>query len=146
MGQAGVYYVRYMDDILILTQTRWQNRRAVKQLNQIFKHLKVKQHPGKTFIGRIAKGFDFLGYHFSGEPLRLASMTVKKHLERRHRLYERQNTQKATSEEMALVLGGYVKRWRRWCSAGLGGMTPIFFAADDDRINRAGLTLSAMLP
>jgi RNA-directed DNA polymerase len=27
-------YVRYMEDILILTKTRWHNRKAVKKLNQ----------------------------------------------------------------------------------------------------------------
>lgn len=108
-----------MDDILILTHTRWQNRRAIKLLNQYFKQLKVKQHPDKTFIGRIAKGFDFLGYHFSRKPLRLADITVKKHVERLYRLYEQQKTRKATSDEIALLLGNYVKRWQRWCTAGL---------------------------
>jgi len=30
----------------------------------MFEQLKVKQHPDKTFIGKIEKGFYFLGYHF----------------------------------------------------------------------------------
>lgn len=60
--KLGVYYVRYMDDILIMTKTRWQNRGAIKQLNHYFEKLKIKQHPDKTFIGRIEIGFDFLGY------------------------------------------------------------------------------------
>ncbi|MFT6991854.1 MAG: hypothetical protein ACJASL_003850, partial [Paraglaciecola sp.] len=30
------------------------------------KLLKVEQAPDKTFIGKISKGFDFLGYHFDG--------------------------------------------------------------------------------
>ncbi len=59
------FYIRYMDDILILSKTRWQNRKAVKLLNTLFNQLKVTQHPDKTFIGRISKGFDFLGYHFN---------------------------------------------------------------------------------
>jgi RNA-directed DNA polymerase len=29
-----LYYVRYMEDILILNKTRWHNRKAVKKLNQ----------------------------------------------------------------------------------------------------------------
>ncbi|WP_110338554.1 reverse transcriptase domain-containing protein [Nitrosomonas sp. Nm84] len=111
------YYIRYMDDILIMTKTRWQNRKAIKLMNECFSQLKVEQHPDKTFIGRIEKGFDFLGYHFSREPLHVANITIKKHAERIIRLYEQQKTKKATSEEMALVLGLYVKRWRRWCGA-----------------------------
>ena len=27
--------------------------------------LNLEKHPDKTFIGRIERGFDFLGYHFS---------------------------------------------------------------------------------
>jgi hypothetical protein len=32
--------------------------------------------------------------------------------------------QKASSEEMTLVLGEYVKRWQRWCTAGLESIKP----------------------
>lgn len=55
----GLFYLRYLDDILILTHTHGQNRRAVMILNHCFNRIKVKQHPDKTFIGRIDKGFDF---------------------------------------------------------------------------------------
>jgi len=111
-----------MDDIVILTKTktRWQNRRAVKQLNQIFSQLKISQHPDKTFIGRIDKGFYFLAYHFSPKGLQLATITVRKQVERRNRVYDQLITKKATSREMALVLGNYTKRWHSWCTAGLG--------------------------
>jgi RNA-directed DNA polymerase len=81
------FYIRYMDDILILSQTRWQNRKAVKLLNAIFNKLKVTQHPDKTFIGKLSKGFDFLGYHFSPKGLSLANITIKKHVERYRQLY-----------------------------------------------------------
>ena len=124
--RKGLFYLRYMDDILILSHTRWQNRRAVKALNQCFNRLKVKQHPDKTFIGRIDKGFDFLGYHFSRKALTLANNTVTQHVERIRRLYEQQCYKKATSDEMAFVLDEYVKRWRRWCGAGLGTITTSF--------------------
>ena len=63
------------------------------------------------FIGKIEKGFDFLGYHFSREPLKLAHNTVKKHVEHLYRLYEQQKKKKTTSEEVVLVLGQDVKRW-----------------------------------
>jgi len=94
-------------------------QKAVKDLNQWFNRFKVKQHPDKTFIGRIEKGFDFLGYHFSRNKLRLADITVRKHVERLHRLYEQQKKKKATLNEMALVLVEYIKRWQCWCSTGL---------------------------
>ena len=48
----------------------------------------MEKHPDKTFIGRIERGFDFLGYHFSRDGLRIAKATVEKFAERATRLYE----------------------------------------------------------
>jgi hypothetical protein len=31
-------------------------------VNRALAELKVQQHPDKTFVGRISRGFDFLGY------------------------------------------------------------------------------------
>ena len=116
LSGTNAYYVRYMDDILVLTKTRWQLRRAVRTLNQTFAKLKVSQHPDKTFIGRIERGFDFLGYYFCRGPLRLAQRTLQNHATRLHRLYEHQ---KKTAPAGAVRLDEYVTRWRRWTQAGL---------------------------
>lgn len=116
LGNSGLYYVRYMDDILVLAPTRWKLKRAVKTLQSVFELLKVTMRPGKTFIGRIQKGFDFLGYRFSHQPLRLATKTVQRFGARLHRLLEQQQT----APKGAAVLGDYVTRWLRWTQAGLG--------------------------
>ena len=50
-----------MDDVLVLARSRWQLRRAVKVVNQALGALSLEKHPAKTFIGRIERGFDFLG-------------------------------------------------------------------------------------
>jgi RNA-directed DNA polymerase len=121
-ADKNLYYVRYMDDILILTKTRWQNRKAVKQLNQILNQLKVEKHPDKTYIGKIENGFDFLGYLFNGSQLTVAAKTVEKNVLHYRQLYEQLRMKKATSIEMASVLGLYVKRWQRWVAAGLQGI------------------------
>ncbi len=85
--------------------------------------LKVKKHPDKTFIGKIDRGFDFLGYHFSRVALRIAEKTLQNHALHSARLYEQLRKKKATSNEMASTLGLYVKRWQRWAAAGLQGFT-----------------------
>jgi RNA-directed DNA polymerase len=118
------FYRRYMDDVIILAKTRWHLRRAVKTVNQ----LKVKQAPDKTFIGRISRGWDFLGYHFDGSQLTVAAKTVEKHVLRYRQLYEQLRMKKATSIEMALALGQYVKRWQRWAAAGLQGIKVELYA------------------
>lgn len=49
------------DYILMLAPTRWHLRRAVKVVNQTLQALGLEKHPDKTFIGKIARGFDFRG-------------------------------------------------------------------------------------
>ncbi|WP_279247487.1 reverse transcriptase/maturase family protein [Candidatus Litorirhabdus singularis] len=134
LEKQDVFYVRYMDDVLIMSKRRWGLRRAIKRLNEIFKSLGLEQHPDKTFIGRINKGFDFLGYHFSRAGLQLATKTIANAVEKMHRLYER----KQTAQERAAALDDYLTRWLRWTTAGLKGLTVSFtFPSGDAKANEA---------
>ena len=69
----------------------------------------------------IENDFDFLGYHFSRQPLQVAEKTVEKHVLQIIQLYEQLRKKKATPNEVASSLGLYVKRWQRWAVAGLPG-------------------------
>ena len=53
-----------MDDVAVLTPTRWKLRKAVRVVNRVLASLRLVKHPDKTYIGRITKGFEFLGYAF----------------------------------------------------------------------------------
>ncbi len=77
MAKSGLFYVRFMDDILVLSPTRWKLRNAVKVVNQVLGSLKLEKHPDKTFIGRIERVFDFLGYHFRPDRLSVAANTIE---------------------------------------------------------------------
>jgi len=46
-----------------------QRRKTVPLGRPSLGALSLEKHPDKTFIGRIERGFDFLGYHFSPEGL-----------------------------------------------------------------------------
>ena len=35
MSNSGLFYVRFMDDILVLSPTRWKLRKAVKAVNEV---------------------------------------------------------------------------------------------------------------
>ena len=61
MERSGLFYVRFMDDVLVLSPTRWKLRRAVSAVNQVLGALRLEKHPDKTFIGRIERGFDLTG-------------------------------------------------------------------------------------
>jgi len=76
---------------------------------------KLEKHPDKTFIGRIDKGFDFLGYHFSPEGLSVSEKTIEKFLARGVQLYEQEREESCGSP----LLGLYVRRWVSWVNGGL---------------------------
>ena len=111
MAQFDLFYARFMDDWVILAPTRWKLRQAIKAVNQVMSGLRVRQHPDKTFIGRITRGFDFLRYGFSPAGLTLAQKTVDRMADKVSRLYE-QGADVGRIE-------AYLKRWRQWVRGGL---------------------------
>ena len=115
MEKQGLCYVRYMDDILVLAPTRWKLRRVVRVVNERLASLDLVKHPNKTFVGRIEKGFDFLGYHFSRASMAVAKPTFERFVERATRLYE----QEQRGYERTPLLGAYVRRWVGWARGGL---------------------------
>ena len=123
----GIMFARLQDDVLILAETRWKLRRAVRVLNDTFAELSVEKHSDKTFIGRVERGFDFLGYHFalndseevSESPnqtnkeisLTPAPSAIRRMTEKLSRLYE----QRASKERV----DQYMDHWIRWFLRGL---------------------------
>ena len=113
MEETALFYARFMDDWVILARTRWQLRKAVKLVMQTLAELKVEPHPDKTTIGRVSRGFSFLGYTIASAGIvGIAPQARKRFVERLTRLYE----QGASVER----IGDYVRRWQRWAVSGLG--------------------------
>ncbi len=108
MARSGLFYVRFMDDILVLAPTRWKIRKAVKVVNEVLGSLCLLKHPDKTFIGRVERGFDFLGYHFGPEGFTVAAKAIEQFVERALRLYEQEPGEVSASSRLGL----YVRRWR----------------------------------
>lgn len=104
-----LFYVRFMDDILVMAPTRWKLRRAVAAVNQILGALRLEKHPDKTFTGKIARGFDFLGYRFGPHGLAIAEATLASFIERATRLFEQERKKPSGFSR----LGRYVRRWLR---------------------------------
>jgi RNA-directed DNA polymerase len=50
LERRGLFFVWFMDDILVLAPTRWKLRHAVKVVNQAFASLAVAKHPDKTCL------------------------------------------------------------------------------------------------
>jgi RNA-directed DNA polymerase len=112
MAELGCFYARFMDDWVVLAPARWRLRKAIKVVNEVMADLRVEQHPDKTFIERVARGVDFLGYWFTTEGLGIASKTVERFAQRVSQLYEQGAGENRIEE--------YVGRWWRWLGSGVG--------------------------
>ena len=116
MEATGLTYARFMDDWVILAPNRWALRRAIVAINETLRELRVEQHPDKTFIGRITRGFPFLGYWMTEKGVTgVAPSAVVGLQERVARLYE----QNAPPEEIRRGVAQYVRRWRQWVRSGV---------------------------
>lgn len=78
MAKRNIFYIRYMDDWIMLAKTRWHLKKALKKCNQVLTSLKLLKHPDKTFLGYVCKSFDFLGFKFNhNDVIHLASKTAQ---------------------------------------------------------------------
>ena len=132
-----------MHDILVLAPTRWKLLRVVWAANEVLATLDLRRHPAKTFMGRVEKGFDWLGCRLAPDGLRLTARTVDNFVACLARLYEHASGR----PDRAARRGEYV---RRWATAGLGhrfvchGWTPDGMAPKRnhvDRVNRSSALL-----
>lgn len=67
------------------------------------------------FIGRVSRGFDFLGYLLTPARLEVAPRAVERCVERVSRLYE-------PGADLVRI-GAYVRCWQRWARSGLQDVT-----------------------
>jgi hypothetical protein len=105
VGATGLAYARFLDDWGILAPTRWKLWEVIRLVNRTLAELHVEQHPDQTFIGRISRGFDFLGYAFTPAGLDAAPQAIDRCVQRASQLDERGVD--------LLHIGTYVGRWLR---------------------------------
>ncbi len=113
----GVFYARYMDDWVVLCKTRTSLKKVIRCTYQILDELRLTLHPDKTWIGKIEKGFDFLGYHFRPEQLTLVKVTLNKAIAKLRQLFE----QGANSSR----LYAYWQRFIQWAKAACDPHLPV---------------------
>jgi RNA-directed DNA polymerase len=89
-----------------------KERQVAQNMHDIVHGLKLRLALKKTLIGRISKGFDFLGYRFGALGLAgLAQQTIDNHKQRLLLFYE----QGASDQRVEK----YVSNWRWWTVSGL---------------------------
>ncbi|EIC22728.1 hypothetical protein Thi970DRAFT_03008 [Thiorhodovibrio frisius] len=83
-------------------------------MHSVLAALRLSVHPDKRFIGKTARGFDFLGYRFRpGRKRRPAQQSIDRLTTRARRLHE----QGAALYRLRQTMW----RWYRWLHGGLRG-------------------------
>ena len=114
-----MHYIRYQDDVVILAKGRWELRRSLKVLYSVLSQLKLKVHTEeKRFIGKIEKGFSFLGYFFKpNRKLRPSRESLKRLVSNSIQLIE----QGADRSQLRI----YLERWLIYFRGALRGIVQI---------------------
>ncbi|RWX46638.1 hypothetical protein VT98_12642 [Candidatus Electrothrix communis] len=115
MTKKGLFYIRFMDDWVVIASSRWKLRRTVATVNRVLTDLLLEKHPDKSFIGKAERGFDFLRYRITPSGLTAAMKTVERFVERAARLYEQDPRELCGFSRFR----DYVQRWFRWVNSGL---------------------------
>ena len=105
-----------------MLESRWKLRRAIRVMNQVLASLGLEQHPDKTFIGRLERGFDFLGIQFTatGETSPSA-VSLARRKEKTARLYEQgASTPTTTFVEVNQRIERHQQNWLRYLQGILG--------------------------
>ncbi|MCE3239403.1 MAG: reverse transcriptase (RNA-dependent polymerase), partial [Gammaproteobacteria bacterium] len=115
--QRSCFYARYMDDVIILCETRNQFVSAKKRLKKILASLKLKLSSHKTKMG-VFKTFHFLGVNFSSAQTELHKKPQKKAIIAIHPRSCRRSLDKATAMKEdavpAATIQQYLMRWALW--------------------------------
>lgn len=110
-----LFYARYMDDFIFLSPRRWWVKRATKRLLHHFDLFGFSAHPDKTQMGKISKGFDWLGVWFTDNGAAgIAPRALTNHRTRRLRLEERARRQGLCEMAIAERVQEYEARWNIW--------------------------------
>ena len=85
------YYVRYMDDAILISHDRRYLERCLQEISNLLSEMGFSANPKKTNIYRLLKGIPFLGFSFrlteTGKVLRLiSSQNVKSQRKRLARM------------------------------------------------------------
>jgi hypothetical protein len=81
MEKNSSFYIRDMDDIIVMAKNKWSFRRFIRKVNMILAGLGLEKAEDKTFIGKIERGFSFLGFQFSREGMTISKKSVRKFAE-----------------------------------------------------------------
>ena len=110
-GWKDGFYQRFMDDWVIIQSKRHDLRKTIKRVYAALHTLGLRIAQDKTYIGRVSKGFDFMGFYCCPTGMTVSAAALSRRDQKIARLYE----QGASKERV----GAYLRQWLGWAGVGL---------------------------
>ena len=114
----GVCYLRFMDDIVILAETKRQYLNAKRRLQNVLSKLKLSLSRHKTKMGKLEFGFHFLGVNFAVSQNQQGKIhtIVSIHDRSCYRALDKINGMRAGAVFNPVYAQRYLSRWAMWWS------------------------------
>jgi hypothetical protein len=114
----GVCYFRFMDDIIILAETKRQYLKAKKRLQNILSKLKLSLSRHKTKMGKLEFGFHFLGVNFavSQNQQSKSHTIISIHDRSCYRALDKINGMREGADYNPAKAQSYLSSWAMWWS------------------------------
>jgi hypothetical protein len=88
--------------------------RSRQGLEQVLTSLRLEKRPDKTFIDKIERGFDLLGYRFGSSVFELAEAMLERFVDQATRSYEQGRRERIKAPSFGRRAG----RWLGWANGG----------------------------
>ncbi len=102
------YYIRYVDDFVILHKTKKRLKYFLKHINNFLPCLKIKLHPGKTEIHALRNGIDFLGYRIFYHYKLLRKRNIRYFMNKLEKNISLYNNKEISEEQLESRINGWM--------------------------------------
>lgn len=109
------YYIRYMDDIVILHSDKGYLRKVLKKINKYLKNINLEIKGDYQIFPSRTRGIDFVGYRHFGDYVLLRKSTSKRLIRKmRNIMMKLKNGGKLTYSDYCSI--NSYKGWLKWCN------------------------------
>lgn len=110
------YYIRYMDDIVILHSDKDYLRKLLKEIDKYLKGIKLEIKDNHQIFPSRIRGIDFVGYRHFGDYVLLRKSTSKRLIRKMRNIMKKlkKNGGKLTYSEYCSI--NSYKGWLKWCN------------------------------
>lgn len=109
------YYIRYMDDIVILHHDKNYLRKLLKKINKYLKNINLEIKGDYQIFPSRTRGIDFVGYRHFGDYVLLRKSTSKRLIRKMRNIMKKLRNGGKLTYSAYCSINSY-KGWLKWCN------------------------------